>query len=179
MSHPPREPNPASTSTGRLLIRHSGPGDAAALRDLYAQPHAYDGTLQLPYPSEEQWQQRLALCNEQQRSLVAERDGCVVGQLMLTTFERHRRKHVASLSLAVSAASQRQGVASALLSAAIDLCDNWLAIRRLELTVYTDNDAAIALYRKYGFIIEGEHTDFAFRNGGYVNAYTMARVKRA
>jgi putative acetyltransferase len=42
----------------------------------------------------------------------------------------------------------------------------------------TDNAAGIALYKKFDFVIEGTHSDFAFRNGQYVDAYAMARLRR-
>ncbi len=35
----------------------------------------------------------------------------------------------------------------------------------------------IALYEKFGFRTEGIHRRYAFRNGEYVNAYSMARVR--
>ena len=38
-------------------------------------------------------------------------------------------------------------------------------VLRIELTVYTDNAAAIALYRKFGFEIEGTHRAYALRDG--------------
>jgi putative acetyltransferase len=43
--------------------------------------------------------------------------------------------------------------------------------------VYTDNAAAIALYKKFGFEIEGTHRRYAFRNGEYVDAYSMAHLR--
>jgi putative acetyltransferase len=63
------------------------------------------------------------------------------------------------------------------MSAMVDLADNWLNVSRLELTVYTDNVRAIALYRKFGFAIEGTHKAYALRNGEYVDAHFMARLK--
>ena len=72
--------------------------------------------------------------------------------------------------------AQGSGVGTALLSTAIDLADNWLALRRLELTVYVDNQRAIDLYKRFGFDIEGETKDFAFRGGEYVGAFYMARL---
>jgi L-phenylalanine/L-methionine N-acetyltransferase len=48
-------------------------------------------------------------------------------------------------------------------------------VLRLELTVYTDNAAAVALYRKQGFVIEGTHRGFALRDGVYIDAHAMAR----
>lgn len=65
-----------------------------------------------------------------------------------------------------------------MLSAAVDLADNWLNLKRLELTVYVDNDPAINLYKKFGFIIEGESALYAFRNGEYVSVYHMARLAK-
>jgi ribosomal protein S18 acetylase RimI-like enzyme len=44
------------------------------------------------------------------------------------------------------------------------------------LTVYTDIDVALALYRKFGFEIEGTLRSYAFRGGRYIDAYTMARI---
>ncbi len=60
---------------------------------------------------------------------------------------------------------------------AIDIADNWLNYHRLRLEVYTDNAAAIALYRKFGFEIEGTLREDAFRDGRYVDAYTMGRLR--
>jgi putative acetyltransferase len=59
----------------------------------------------------------------------------------------------------------------------LDLADNWLDLTRIELSVYTDNAAGIVLYEKFGFEIEGTHRRYAFRNGEYVDAYSMARVR--
>jgi putative acetyltransferase len=71
----------------------------------------------------------------------------------------------------------RQGIGSALLGAIVDAADNWLDIKRLELTVFTDNAAAITLYRKFGFEEEGVLRSFAYRAGSYVDAYAMARIR--
>ena len=51
------------------------------------------------------------------------------------------------------------------MQAALDLADNWLNLTRLELEVYTDNEAAIQLYKKFGFTIEGTLAQYAFRMG--------------
>jgi putative acetyltransferase len=64
------------------------------------------------------------------------------------------------------------------MEAALDLADNWLNLTRVELTVFTGNVAAVALYEKFGFEIEGTHRRYAFRNGEYVDAYAMARTTK-
>lgn len=48
----------------------------------------------------------------------------------------------------------RRGVSAALLGALLYTSDNWLDLKRLELTVFVDNEPAIRLYRKFGFEIE-------------------------
>jgi putative acetyltransferase len=60
----------------------------------------------------------------------------------------------------------------------IELADKWLNLTRLELEVYTDNEPAIRLYKKFEFVIEGTHINFAYRDGHYVDAHFMARLKK-
>ena len=71
---------------------------------------------------------------------------------------------------------QGNGVGTALMEACLDLADNRLGLTRLDLRVYVDNAQAISLYKKFGFDIEGTHRHFAFRNGEYVEGYSMARL---
>jgi len=52
-----------------------------------------------------------------------------------------------------------------------------MALRRVELTVYTDNAPAIALYRKFGFEVEGQLREYAIRDGIYADVLSMARLR--
>jgi putative acetyltransferase len=161
-----------------IIIRAAEPGDFEGLRETMAQPIAQANTLQLPLPSAEMWRKRLAEFPVGGQLLVAEVDGKVVGNLGIhPAGPSPRRRHAAAIGMSVHDAYQGRGVGTALMRAAIDLCDNWLQILRLELEVYTDNEAALALYRKFGFEIEGTHRAEAFRNGQYADVYSMARLK--
>lgn len=160
-----------------IVLRHSEPADVEGIRAIYAQPHAYADTLQLPYPSKEAWENRLASPTSHSISLVAELGGEIVGQIGLTAYEVPRRKHVATLGMAVSAAHQGSGIGSELMAAVLDLTDNWMNVKRVELEVYAANDAAVALYKKFGFEVEGTLRQYAFRDGQYVDALAMARLK--
>ena len=159
-----------------ITIRHAEPDDFAACTAIYAQPLAQSGTLQLPMPSQELWKQRLSSKAPLDRILVAVVAGEVVGNLGLHPVVNVRRSHVAGIGMAVRDDSQGKGVGTALLKAAIDLADNWLNLLRLELTVFTDNEAAQRLYRRHGFVMEGTHRAYALRQGRYVDAFAMARL---
>ena len=163
-----------------IHVRRAELRDAEALQATFASPDAIAGTLQLPYPGVDMWRKRLAEWPAEDFLLVAEADGEVVGNAGLHSASKSpRRRHAGSLGMSVRDDWQGKGVGTALMAAIVDLADNWMGYRRLELTVYTDNEAAIALYRKFGFEVEGTLREYALRNGLYVDAYTMARLRKA
>ncbi|RPE01455.1 GNAT family N-acetyltransferase [Candidatus Pantoea deserta] len=160
-----------------IVVRHVKPEDAAALMHIYSQPDTMANTLHLPLPSLQKWQERLSNLSPAGHSLVACIEEKVVGQLTLDVIATARRRHCATLGMGVDQTCRNRGVGKALLGAAVDLCDNWLQVTRMELTVFTDNAAAIALYRHFGFEIEGTGKGFAMRQGEMVDAHYMARLK--
>ncbi|MBI3561604.1 MAG: GNAT family N-acetyltransferase [Gammaproteobacteria bacterium] len=169
--------NQAVVAAGpKYLIRQVEPGDYEALRAIYASPLAMAGTLQLPLPNAELWRKNLADQPPSTRAFLLVAGTEPVGHLGLWPLQRARRAHAASLGMAVRDDWHNRGVGTALLQEAVSQSDNWLHIIRLELTVYTDNAAAIHLYQKFGFIIEGTHRAYALRDGVYVDAYAMARL---
>lgn len=162
----------------KVTVRHAEPEDYRAIREIHAQPRATWGTLQLPFPSEEKWKKRLQEPPQGMYSLVACVNGDIVGCLALWPESRSpRRKHAASLGMAVHDRWQGKGVGGELMAAAIELADNWLNLSRLELTVFTDNEPAIRLYKRWGFEIEGTMKRYAFRQGQYVDALMMGRLR--
>ncbi|WP_234424364.1 GNAT family N-acetyltransferase [Dickeya sp. ws52] len=168
---------PYEEKMSNIIIRRTEAHDAAAVASIYEGENAYSGTLQLPYPSLATWESRLNHMPENVYSLVAEWEGELVGNLGFEIFSNPRRRHAGTFGMGVKDTHQNRGVGSAMLAALTNLTDNWLNIHRIELTVYTDNDAALALYRKFGFIVEGESKDYAFRNGRFADVFHMARIR--
>jgi putative acetyltransferase len=145
---------------------------------MFSSPQVFESTLQLPYPSREQWRRRLTELGDGTHDLVAVVGDRVVGMLTVHTFPgRPRRRHVGAIDIVVHAESQGKGVGKALMSAGLDLADNWLNLTRLELEVYTDNESAVRLYERFGFEREGTLRQHAFRGGRYVDTYAMARLR--
>jgi putative acetyltransferase len=159
------------------IVRLLESRDIDQIRAIYSEPGAYGNTLQLPFQSAEHWEKKLA--RDGLMNLVAARGDDVVGHLSVEVLQIPRRRHVATLGMGVKASARGTGVGSLLLKAAIELCEKWVDVSRIELEVYTDNAAGVALYSRCGFEIEGTCKRYAFRDGQYVDVHIMARVRHS
>jgi len=160
-----------------ITIRTADPSDAEAMLKCYTAPLAARNTLQIPYRSLESVREQLTKSGAGDHLLVAEIEGEVVGVIGLHTSSRPRVNHKAEVGMMVHDDWKGKGVGAALMQAVIELADKWLNLTRIELTVFTDNESAIALYRKFGFEIEGTLRKYAFRDGEFVDAFAMARIR--
>jgi L-phenylalanine/L-methionine N-acetyltransferase len=156
-----------------ILIRASEPEDVPDLTELLNQPRAVWGTMQFPFTSIAQRRKKYE--NRPDTHLVAVIDGKVIGTLGMVRQEG-RRGHAAVLGMAVHDAFAGRGAGTALIAAAVEQADRWLGLKRMELSVWTDNGRAIALYERFGFEREGLHRAYALRDGEYVDALAMARL---
>ncbi|EXU76791.1 GNAT family N-acetyltransferase [Erwinia mallotivora] len=160
-----------------IVIRHAAPEDASDLHRILSQPETYANTLQIPHPSLSLTHSRLAELQPGKQRLVACIDEVVVGDLALEVNSRARRRHTASFGICVDSNYRQRGVASALMQEMVSLCDNWLSVTRIELTVFADNQPAIRLYQRFGFESEGLARRHAMRDGQLVDTLYMARLK--
>jgi putative acetyltransferase len=164
------------TRFGGMTIRACEPSDSQEIAALIQLPRVRWGTLRLPFVSREETRQWLEKPPEGHVNLVAVLDGQIVGTAGLTSY-KGRRSHVGGIGLCVHDDFHRRGIGAALLATLIDVADNWINLRRLELTVYVDNEPAVRLYEKFGFAIEGTRRGDAFRDGAFVDSYGMARLR--
>jgi len=89
----------------------------------------------------------------------------IVGTLQLIGTPFAKTRHDVQLGMSVRAEWRRQGVGSALLEVAVEECRRSRVVRRLSLTVFETNRAAVALYESAGFRHEGRR-ERAVRLGG-------------
>lgn len=172
------DPAAAATRAG-VRIRAAEPDDVDAISSIMNEPGVTHGTLQVPHTSHALRRERFTFTDIHNVLLVAEPiDGTgIVGNIGLHRNTRPRRIHTAAVGMGVSESWQGRGVGSALMAAAMNIADNWWQVTRVHLEVYTDNEPAIALYRKFGFEIEGTLRRDAFRDGVYVDSHAMARLR--
>lgn len=167
-----------NTSSSRIVVQRFTEDHIEGVTALYNDPAVCRQVLQMPFQSTDVWRKRLAASDERAVKLVALHEGEVIGNIGLEQYSRIRQRHVGAIGMGVAVAWQGKGVGSRLMEAVLDVADNWMNLRRVELTVYFDNEAAQGLYRKFGFETEGRLRDYAVRDGVYVDAISMARLRR-
>jgi RimJ/RimL family protein N-acetyltransferase len=87
--------------------------------------------------------------------LIALRNDQIVGNLAFATGRRSRMNHVGEFGMTVAREYWGQGIGAALLDCLLDWARSNPAVSKINLRVRTDNERAIALYRRRGFIREG------------------------
>ncbi len=166
------------TPDTKIVIQRFAESHLEGMHALYNDPAVCRQVLQMPFQSLEVWRKRLADTNERLLRLVAVQAGEVIGSCTLEQYARSRQSHVGGIGMGVAVAWQGKGVGTQLLGAALEVADNWMNLHRVELTVYVDNEPAQALYRKFGFETEGRLRDYAVRDGVFVDALSMARLRQ-
>ena len=161
-----------------IEIRNVALEDVQAVHDIMLQNRTLVGTMRLPYQSLDHTQERLGP-EDGVYKLSALIDGAVAGYCELITYpDAPRQRHAGEINMiVVHPQFKSQGVGGALMDAMIDLADNWVNLRRVSLSVWVQNTAAIKLYEQYGFEIEGRMRDYVFGQGTYSDALVMARIK--
>jgi putative acetyltransferase len=160
-----------------FTLRAMTEADVAATTAIRNLPGARANTLAVPFESVERWRQQLAGPRQPSTDLVVCAGEVVIGQGMLRPERMARRAHCGTIGLHIHDGWVGKGAGTMLFGALVELADNWLGLRRLELGVYVDNAPAIALYRKFGFEVEATERADAFRDGAFVDAYLMARLR--
>jgi L-phenylalanine/L-methionine N-acetyltransferase len=160
---------------GAFLIRQREKRDAEALFRMFSQPQCRRGMVLEPFDSADSVQAWFESNGSGNFEAVAAVDDVAIGFAGLFPC-RGSQSHVGQLSLFVHDEFHGRGVGALMMTAIIATADLLAGLRRVQLTVFCDNERAIALYRKFGFEIEGRHEGFARRGRELLATYTMARL---
>jgi RimJ/RimL family protein N-acetyltransferase len=107
-------------------------------------------------------------------TIVATVNGRVIGELGIFRDGAPVGRHVAALGMMVARDWRGRGVGSALLAEGFRWA-SWAGVEKVTLTVYPDNEPAIRLYRKFGFVEEGRLSGQSKKSYGYEDEIFMAR----
>ena len=115
--------------------------------------------------------------SDNQITLVAYLNEELAAVINITADQRPRVRHIGDIFLGIKKAYWGNGLGSILMEEAIEWAQSSESIRRLQLTVQKRNLAAVHLYKKMGFIIEGLQERGACIEGGeFLDVYQMGRL---
>ncbi|MCE7793253.1 GNAT family N-acetyltransferase [Salipaludibacillus sp. CUR1] len=113
--------------------------------------------------------------SENSTILITEENRKLTGYLMAVGGKAKKNKHSAYLVLGVGKNSRKKGAGTLLLEAVEKWAINQ-GLRRLELTTMIHNEAALKLYKKSGFEVEGLKRHSFFIKGRAVDEYYMGKL---
>jgi RimJ/RimL family protein N-acetyltransferase len=156
----------------RWTLRPGRPTDGRSLARLFADVRGEGRWLittpgAVSEPSEAFWISEMIRAAEH-LVLVAEADGELIGNLLVSVDRGQATEHIGVLSILVADGWRDVGIGSELVAAA----QRWALdrhLRKLSLGVFPDNERAIAVYEGAGFVREGlrrlqYRSDDAFRD---------------
>jgi putative acetyltransferase len=150
--------------------------DAEAIWRITQQDGVMETILSLPSDRLEQRRERLAALGPDEHWFVAEVDGAVSGLAGLSV-GTGRLRHSGHVFLFVAREYHGQGIGTRLMETLLDVADNWLLLRRVELTVVADNERAWRLYERLGFEKEGLRKLSVISDGAIKDEWLMARYR--
>lgn len=162
-----------------VKVRPAVPEDAEAVHGLLAGIYREGGAFVGDGPeSASAIAARLAFPTSRSYHAVADSGGELAGWLELHRSPARRLEHVAVLTLAVAPWARRRGVARSLLQAGYAWCRE-VGVLKVALHVRADNQAAVELYRREGFVLEGREERqvrrLASEGGGFEDNLVMGR----
>jgi RimJ/RimL family protein N-acetyltransferase len=166
-----------------LLFRDAQLEDAAMLCQTEREVVASQDGLLVSEPDELQesnFRDRIAtLADGRGKYLIAELDGRALAHGSLWPMGLRKVSHVLRLDMCVHLGHWHQGYGEALLRSLLAWAHTTSRARKVELLVRSENVAAVALYRKVGFLEEGRLKErVRLQAGRYVDDISMALMLR-
>lgn len=106
---------------------------------------------------------------------VATDDNKIIGYVIAVKGQSSRNNHIATIVSGLLNEYSNQGIGYSLYQNIIKWAKE-CNVKKLELSVITDNKIAIYLYRKFGFEIEGTRKMSTLIDGKYYDEYYMAKI---
>ena len=107
--------------------------------------------------------------------VVAVENKRIVGWADFVPEEKESLRHSAHLGMGVVQEFRGNGIGKALLESVYESAMEY-GFERLELEVFSNNERAIKLYEKFGFVLEGIKVNARKIDGEYQNAHIMAKI---
>ncbi len=165
----------ATPARNGFSLRRREKRDARAMFQLFSQPRCQRAMVLEPFGSADHVQAWFDSQGPNAFDMVATLNDRAIGFAGLYPFPG-AQNHSGWMCRFIHDEFHRRGVGTMMMRALLATSDLLAGLRRIQLVVFCDNEPAIALYRKFGFAIEGRHDCFARQGEMFLAAFTMARI---
>jgi RimJ/RimL family protein N-acetyltransferase len=177
-------PREVRLKNGRVAtIRCASPGDSRALTELSRQiagELAYTVIEPDEAPDSDDMEERIEDRRAHPSRLLlvgVNEDGRVIGELDCGAGSHRRLAHRARFGVSIDKHVRGQGLGRALIQAMLDWAAAHPVIEKVVLGVFAENEPAVALYRRMGFVVEGRRVrEFKLGPGRYADDLIMAKM---
>ena len=165
-----------------IIYRNPAAGDAKKIVDFYNYVGGETSFLsfekdEYPLGAEEQEAEIKRLEGNVNNTMLLALDGEeIAGIATINSSHKLKSRHEGELGIVVAQKYQGQGIGSRLIQMLIDWCKGNGVTTRIRLDTRTDNTAAVSLYLKFGFVVEGCLRNQTLLNGKYYDLYIMGMM---
>jgi RimJ/RimL family protein N-acetyltransferase len=144
----------------KVKIRYGAPSDAEQIilhtkSVLKENPFVMGTALEEFSVSVEDERRRINNHSEKELLLVAEVEGKIIGLLNFKRSFHKKFSHNGSFSMSIQESYTNQGIGSSLIRQLLQWAKEGQVVEKIYLEVFANNERAIHLYKKLGFIEEG------------------------
>ncbi len=162
-----------------LVVREAEPGDASAVLTYVEQVSGQSdflsfgpGDLELTEPEEQEFLGKYRAADNQ-LYILGIIDNRIVSALNFAGGRRPRFRHGGELGMSVHEQFWGRGIGSFMVDALLDWAKQTHIVTKINLRVRTDNQRAIELYERKGFVKEGTIRKEFFMHGKYYDDHWM------
>lgn len=165
-----------------MQIREATPNDAEKFLKLVVEVESkadymlYEACERKTIVEKQRMQLEMIEKQENATILLAEEKGELIGYLITIGGTAQRKKHTAYVVIGVLDQHKGKGIGTAL----FEQLDKWAIVHgivRLELTVVTQNEAGVSLYKKMGFEVEGIKRKSFLVKEQFLDEFYMAKIR--
>ncbi|MEV7995103.1 GNAT family protein [Streptomyces sp. NPDC086077] len=165
----------------RTVLRPFTAADADAIWEILSDPEVirftFDATTEVTLESVRPWYGSRSAQPDRLDLAVTDRDtGEVVGEVVLNEWDPHTRS--CNFRTLIGPRGRGRGLGTEATRLVVGHGFERLGLHRVHLEAYGDNERALRVYRKVGFVVEGVRRESALRDGKWVDEVLMAVLDR-
>jgi len=159
----------------KFTVREANEDDAGAIKNV-VNGVASEKYYAVPERSREDWDEAIReVKNRKGLIITAQVDERTIGMAHLVRGKFEKNEHVGFLGISIVNEFRGTGIGTAMMNYIIEWARRQKGLEKISLTVFSTNEAAINLYRTFGFQIEGMSKRQHKIEGKHIDEITMGK----